>query len=166
MAQWEGWVQDGAFPWLLSRVIEEPCRGRKVRSHFRHILRWPSARLTRRCRLVVPGQPPARGVSVRRSLLVLYAPRRPANRRAAEEGRRARARGHAGEPERREQATETSPQPSVAFLHTSESFPGPCSSSQSEGGGGTGRGTTSSSKSSSSSSPFSSPLSRVQVTLT
>jgi hypothetical protein len=64
-------------------------RGRKVRSHFRHILPWPSARLTRRCRLVVPGQPPARGVSVRRSLLVLHAPRRPQSRRGR---RRARAR--------------------------------------------------------------------------
>jgi hypothetical protein len=53
--------QDGAFPWVLS--LEEPCRGREVRSHFRHILPWPSARLTHRCRLVVLGQPP-RGVSV------------------------------------------------------------------------------------------------------
>src|SRR5262249_15077504 len=39
--------QDGAFPWLLSSVIEEPCRGREARSHFRHIL--TSARFTRRC---------------------------------------------------------------------------------------------------------------------
>ena len=38
----------------------------------------PSARLTRRGRLVVLGQPPARGVSVAKVLLVLHAPRRPA----------------------------------------------------------------------------------------
>src|SRR5262245_55319704 len=29
--------QDRAFPWLLSPVIEEPCRGREAWSHFRHI---------------------------------------------------------------------------------------------------------------------------------
>jgi len=48
--------------WLLSPVIGEPCRGGEARSHFRHIPPWPSARLTRCCRLVVLGQPPARGV--------------------------------------------------------------------------------------------------------
>ena len=33
--------RDGAFPWVLSPVIEEPCRGREARSHFRHIPPWP-----------------------------------------------------------------------------------------------------------------------------
>src|SRR5262249_53236109 len=67
--------------WSLSlgsfTVIEEPCRGREVRSHFRHILPWPSARLTRAVGLSCWPATLAASRS-RRSLLVLHAPRRSA----------------------------------------------------------------------------------------
>jgi len=53
LAQWDGWVRIEPFLGFFHQSSKKLCRGREARSHFRHTLPWPSARLTRRCRLVV-----------------------------------------------------------------------------------------------------------------
>jgi len=78
LAQWGGRVRMEPFLGFFhqsSKSLVVAARRGHIFATFRRGL---SARLTRRSRLVVLGQPPARGVSVAKVLLVLHAPRRPA----------------------------------------------------------------------------------------
>ena len=73
LAQWGGRVRMEPF----LGFFHQSSKSLVVAARRGHIFAtfWPSARLTRRCRLVVLGQPPARGVSVAKVLLVLHAGR-------------------------------------------------------------------------------------------
>jgi len=90
--------QDRAFPWLFHQSSKSLVVAARRGHIFATFCLGRPARLTRRCRLVVLGQPLARGVSVAKVLLVLSAPRRPAVKpgmtpveRAAPRVRRARS---------------------------------------------------------------------------